>query len=210
MKARGHMVGGAVAGAGVAVAFAPDGGIALGVVLLSALSALVPDIDHPHSTVSKRLRPLRVLYVVLLSNPLTWLLASPTLPRRPWLGGLMEGRRKVRGLIAHRSITHSLAGMVLCVGVWAAFLWGVGALVAGSRGALLARDALPASGLPFTPGILSGWSFAWLLGSAAFAAGYASHIVLDMTTRSGVPLLAPFGDRRYWILPRPIRWKTRS
>jgi inner membrane protein len=40
------------------------------------------------------------------------------------------------------------------------------------------------------------------------AAGYLSHLALDMLTRSGVPLLGPFNKRRLHLLPTPLRVKT--
>ena len=61
--------------------------------------------------------------------------------------------------------------------------------------------ALVAAGLSF----FWGWqpSFAlWL--------GYASHLLADMTTKSGLPILLPFSKKRYFLLPRALRLTTGS
>ncbi|HEY4691113.1 MAG TPA: metal-dependent hydrolase [Anaerolineae bacterium] len=42
----------------------------------------------------------------------------------------------------------------------------------------------------------------------AFAVGYAAHLLADMLTRAGIPLLWPFTDRRFHLLPRPLRVTT--
>lgn len=47
----------------------------------------------------------------------------------------------------------------------------------------------------------------WLM---AFAIGYVAHIVADMLTRAGVPLLWPISDRRIHLLPGFLRISTGS
>ena len=81
--------------------------------------------------------------------------------------------------ISHRGITHSFAGLA------------AGSAVVGA----LACWLLPAN-LP-----------AWVIGG--FAAGYATHLLLDALTASGVPLLLPVSDCRIQLLPRPFRRCTR-
>ena len=117
----------------------------------AALGALVPDLDTPGSRLARTLGPLRwVLWLVL----------------------------RVLG-VAHRGVTHSVAGLLAASGAIGAFAWCL----------------LPAA------------SQAWVIGG--FAVGYASHLLLDASTVSGVPLLSPLSDRRMHLLPRPFRWRTR-
>jgi inner membrane protein len=44
--------------------------------------------------------------------------------------------------------------------------------------------------------------------AVSFAAGYASHIAADMTTRNGVPLFYPLWGRRLHLLPPGFRLMT--
>lgn len=96
----------------------------LGVV--SALGALVPDIDHPASAIRRRLG--------IAGNVAFF-----------WLG--------------HRGITHTLIMLA----------------------------AVSAATLYFLPPNMA----------FAFICGYASHLLADMLTRSGVPLVYPLTDYRY-------------
>ena len=41
-----------------------------------------------------------------------------------------------------------------------------------------------------------------------FLVGYLSHLMLDMMTKSGVPLLGPFTKKRFHLLPPFLRVKT--
>ncbi|MCI0394814.1 MAG: metal-dependent hydrolase [Chloroflexi bacterium] len=49
-----------------------------------------------------------------------------------------------------------------------------------------------------------------LLPALAFSISYGSHLLGDMTTRSGVTVLFPFSSRRYHILPEGMRLRTGS
>jgi membrane-bound metal-dependent hydrolase YbcI (DUF457 family) len=42
--------------------------------------------------------------------------------------------------------------------------------------------------------------------TAGFLCGYVSHLILDMMTPSGLKVLGPFKQRRYWVLPRGMRF----
>ncbi len=42
----------------------------------------------------------------------------------------------------------------------------------------------------------------------AFAAGWISHLVADGLTFSGLRLLHPFSNIRFWFLPRPLRFRV--
>ena len=41
-----------------------------------------------------------------------------------------------------------------------------------------------------------------------FFIGYASHLLLDMMTISGVKVLRPFSSRTYYVLPKFLRFRT--
>lgn len=141
MMAPAHMSAGLLAGYGVSVlAGLPLVSAETGVlVVVGAISALVPDIDHPNSTIRKR----------------TGLL------------GFLAG-----GWFGHRGFTHTLVAL---------------ALVSLASGLLL-------------PGVLA----------AAIAGGYASHLLLDALTRSGIPALWPVTRRPVKLLPRPLQVRTGS
>ena len=71
----------------------------------------------------------------------------------------------------------------------------VGGLVGGHRGIThTALAALALAGVAFYAGVEQ----AMIL---AFAAGYVSHLIADMTTPSGVPMLLPVTDFRFKVLP---------
>ncbi len=66
------------------------------------------------------------------------------------------------------------------------------------------------AGLALVSGMASGLSpwTGWQI-PAAFSLGYFTHLALDACTVSGVPLLFP-SKRRYWFLPRWLRFLTGS
>ncbi|RKO61839.1 metal-dependent hydrolase [Caldibacillus debilis] len=109
--------------------------IAIGTsVIGGALGGLLPDIDHPGSTLGRRAR--------ILSYP-------------------------INKLAGHRGITHTLLALVL---------------------------------LSYLLFVISGWiPIAWkgygLVFFIGIIIGYASHLVLDMLTVSGIPLLYPFSSK---------------
>jgi inner membrane protein len=45
------------------------------------------------------------------------------------------------------------------------------------------------------------WGVAW-------GAGYLSHLAADALTFSGIKLLQPFSERRFWLVPRPFRFRV--
>jgi inner membrane protein len=38
--------------------------------------------------------------------------------------------------------------------------------------------------------------------------GYASHLAADMATKSGIPLMLPISDKRWYLLPKGLRIRT--
>jgi inner membrane protein len=45
------------------------------------------------------------------------------------------------------------------------------------------------------------WGVAW-------GAGYLSHLAADALTLSGIKLLQPWSEQRFWLLPRPLRFRV--
>lgn len=129
---------------------------------------------------------------------------------------ILRGRSRLGGRIGHRGLSHSLVAIPLMTTLWLV-LAGT-ALVLAAQHAPTLRPYLVLSagaGLPcLTPLLVSvlGWAapLAPLLGVSAlgFVAGYASHILLDLTTRSGCKLLSPFSDRTAHLLPPGLRYTT--
>lgn len=44
----------------------------------------------------------------------------------------------------------------------------------------------------------------------AILAGYASHLIADMATVSGLPVFWPLSESKFYVLPRPVRFRTGS
>lgn len=43
---------------------------------------------------------------------------------------------------------------------------------------------------------------------AAWSAGWLSHLAADALTLSGLKLLQPWSQRRFWLVPRPLRFRV--
>lgn len=52
-----------------------------------------------------------------------------------------------------------------------------------------------------TPSQTAWWGVAW-------SAGYLSHLAADALTFSGIKLLQPFSEQRFWLAPRPFRFRV--
>lgn len=135
MQGKTHALIGVTAGLWLAVQTAAPVETALLYAGLGALGGLLPDIDHPNSSISRRLPPLRLFTF--------------------WM--------------PHRTYTHSLFAVVLVM--------------------------------------FAGITFAGFQG-AALAMGYMMHVVADMMTFSGVPILIPVSRARWHLLPRFFRIDT--
>lgn len=224
---RGHIAGGAIASAVVARFSPPEDPIIFAVTAATLLGALLPDIDHSGSWISRRFVLLAVLYRIMLSNPLTWLLAAscgekwkstqisqratgkfrwvdncaarlvlgPKFPRR--IAHKMSlGHDLISQMIGHRRITHSLLGLFLSSLLLLVGIAGIVALVGHYF------DQPVTWSNPLVARIR-------LIGLGYFA-GHASHIILDMMTPAGVPLLLPLSPRRFWLLPKGLRVSSKS
>lgn len=154
--------------------------------LVAAGAGLLPDLDQPGASASRAL------------GPASWLLAA--------------GISAVAG--GHRQATHSLAFVALVFAAcWAGLHSGAGGAVAVGVSALCVGLVLRAAGpdqvrgggwidltlLAWTAGLV--WAgvhlidtTGWLPWSAAF--GTATHVLADLLTPEGVPLLWPWSARQ--------------
>ncbi len=78
----------------------------------------------------------------------------------------------------------------------------------GHRGLLHSLRGLAACALLGLPLLLLSWPLGWSL-FLGLVLGYASHLVGDASTKSGIPLLYP-DPRRLHLLPRGFRLTTGS
>ena len=197
MTLRRHSAAGMFAGA-LAVIIAGTDSLLLGAVLVwvALLGALLPDIDHPGSAITRITVVLHPLFRWSLSNPLTWLLV---------------GRSRAARLAGHRNgIAHSLLGAALSA-----------ALMMALSARVLRSESMDVTMLPPpVPRVASEWFLLFPLGGAegpylaavcfAWLLGYLSHLVLDMLTPEGVALMAPFTSQRFYLLPSFIRRRVAS
>ena len=212
---------------------------AAGLVLPGVFGGLLPDIDAPGAYLARRLPFLRWGLLGLLSNPVAWWALggrsdTPTpLPRRLTLGFRLwrwlwsalrgpagapaaarwgRGYTQARQWLDHREITHSLA-FVGGTATLALIGGGIGALALTasrtSAWAALSHAAASAVGVPgATPLEASLIAIGGNVG--ALITGMLSHLLLDAMTISGVPLLLPWTDRRFWALPERLRMRTKT
>lgn len=190
--------------------------VAFGAVI-AAGHALLPDVDHPGSTIARSLGPATRLIASGVHRSAAWLrLAScQHCRRRPDRGG-------------HRAITHT-GVFALAAGSCAALLggaagWVAAATVAGLSAALAVRAmttrrqrgtfgaaiaGLVAAGMLW---LTAPDSTAWWWIGAPVAWGTLAHSLGDAVTKSGAPLLWPIRVRgcRWWGVgsPRWLRFRT--
>lgn len=239
MTYKGHLVGGAAAAVAASQTLPVEGPTLVAVVGAALLGSLAPDIDHARSYISQRIGPLyHVFFYPVFSNPLVWWWVGKkkVTPRRVteqrkfpllfkfffynplyrltfgkeralrWATVLELGRKRMQEILGHRAITHSLAGTVIATLV-------AGGLFYGLHQLLISYSPNVGEYLYYGMGVLPAW---WPLElplitvlTVGFLLGYVSHILLDMMTVSGVPLLTPLSKRKFWVLPQWMRVKTR-
>jgi len=96
-------------------------------------------------------------------------------------------RSDLRGVLAHRGMSHGVLAVVLSV----ALVW----MVLGA----LSRVDDPTWTLD--PDLITPLT-------AAFGIGVGSHLLLDACTPRGIRPLLPFSHWRLWLLPKPFRIGT--
>lgn len=216
-----HATSGAALGlvvAGLApqtVGMTPTAGGILTFAGVTAGAALLPDLDHPSSTATRRF------------SWASWLAAHAVRPLSALVFRLTRGPRD-SGRGTHRGLTHTLAGALLLGGAvaWATARWGTPVTV----GVLFVCLALAIKGLdglvPGPPSLVIAAGLTWaaettLPGGTAGTAGWLGlavglgmlvHSLGDAVTESGAPLLWPLPIRgRHWYpvgSPRPLRFRA--
>ncbi len=156
--------------AAVPIAILMGGGLALPVCAAAgAFGGLLPDIDHPHST---------------LGRWVPWPVASVENHRT---GFILHGRAWFGGhTVWHRHETHSVGAAGIAALVTLAGLW-------WSAARLAAWSVRHGAHLPVPPGV-AGLEIA--VGcAAAVLVGYLSHLAADLVNPSPIMLLWPFSRR---------------
>jgi membrane-bound metal-dependent hydrolase YbcI (DUF457 family) len=205
MMAKAHTLCGLIAGCGVAavVPAAP-----LPVRLLAAAvtggAALLPDLDHPSSTVARSLGILTRLLARALDA------ASLAIYHATRTGGDPADRKS-----GHRLVTHTVPGCILFASLTAAscLLHPASSAVAlGMLGGLLGLGMRIAGiGVAASCAAAGWWSaqahpgYWWLYGLAVLVGAFA-HVAGDWCTNSGVPLAWPVvvGGRRWRLFTAPV------
>lgn len=198
-----------------AVGMTPTAGSILTFAGVTAGAALLPDLDHPGSTATRRF------------SWASWLAAHAVRPLSALVFRVTRGPRD-SGRGTHRGLTHTVAGALLLGGAVAAASARWGTPVTG--GVLFVCLALAIKGLdglvPGPPSLVIAAGLTWaaettLPGGTAGTAGWLGlavglgmlvHSLGDAVTESGAPLLWPVPVRgRHWYpvgSPRPLRFRA--
>lgn len=194
MMGHSHALSGAVTGtaASLYVLHLPLPGTLL-LAGLTAGAAVLPDIDHPSSTLARSFGFLTRAFA--------------------WLAGKISG--------GHRHGTHSILGVAVLAGLaWLAVAYRhdtAGRIALGAFLAPLFASALIALRLGghFADALATGGAVAMVvtgtglpLVALAVGLGCATHLAGDMLTDSGCPLALPFSRYRVKLLPEPLAFTT--
>lgn len=169
-----HLGVGLVAVGGLVPVLAPRVGLPAALLFgaMLAVGSIFPDVDAPTTAASRRHPVLRLLYLLTL-GPVSLLAV------------------RLRG---HRTLTHSLFGIVLSGAVFGAVAWAVYPI-------LLAH-------VPVAWPTRELWTGA---AAAGVLLGTWLHVVaMDGLTVSGVPLGLPWTTRPYHVLPAFLRVKMET
>lgn len=160
---------------------------------LTAGTAVLPDIDHPNSTLAHCFG--------FLTRSFAWLIG------------------KISG--GHRHLTHAVlgvAGFEFLAWLAAKFRYEIG----GKAGLVILLSLIVAGGL-YAFGVHGHVADLAAIGAAiglvvtgtglshvaaAVGVGCATHVAGDMLTDEGCPLFYPFSERHYRLLPRPLAFTT--
>lgn len=160
---------------------------------LTAGAAVLPDIDHPNSTLAHCFG--------FLTRSFAWLIG------------------KISG--GHRHLTHAVlgvAGFEFLAWLAAKFRYEIG----GKAGLVILLSLIVAGGL-YAFGVHGHVADLAAIGAAiglvvtgtglshvaaAVGVGCATHVAGDMLTDEGCPLFYPFSERHYRLLPRPLAFTT--
>jgi membrane-bound metal-dependent hydrolase YbcI (DUF457 family) len=215
VKGRTHALSGAAAGLALA---RYTGGHDVAYVTLCGLlgggTGLIPDWDHRQGTVAVTWGPLtRALTAVVAvlaqghrklthSLPGTFMFSAVTLllvelrdsapGNGQWhLAVLWQPRELPLAILLALLIGTGLRALKVGDFAKEGFLGGANLIMSGLVGYVLAHSALDLRRLPLI-----------------VATGMLVHILGDMCTKGGCPLLYPFLDRDMWLLPEAMRWRV--
>lgn len=164
-----------------ALPWLPGGSGGTAVIVASAALALLPDIDEPNSFVARRVRAVLPLALGLLGLGLGILVGTPL-----WL-----------------PLALGLLGALIGVGLAPLLLKTIRTAAGGHR-RFTHSFVLAGLFLALAGGLFSvGADLLWLV-PAALAWGIVTHVLADVVTPAGVPLLYPFSDASVRVLPEPI------
>ncbi|MHB0961887.1 MAG: metal-dependent hydrolase [Gemmatimonadaceae bacterium] len=128
------------------------------------------------------------IYRAVLSNPLTW---------------LFVGRERMRALVTHRKLSHTVFALLLWTAAMVGGLWVLAPWVPpvvwpylGGTVSLVGHVGLDAR-----MGTMLLWGY-------AVAVGYTSHLLGDAATVSRIQPWLPFSDARFQVLPSPLLLRT--
>lgn len=137
------------------------------IAIVTTIGGVWPDVDVAGSAASRRHPLLRAL----------------------WCMTLLVVARSARRLQGHRTLSHSIFGIVLSLLVFAGAIHAAAAVA----DAFLGRTAVP-----HFQGLL-------LPALGALCAGMLLHVTMDGCTQSGVPLWLPVTTRRVRLAPEALR-----
>jgi membrane-bound metal-dependent hydrolase YbcI (DUF457 family) len=194
MLGRTHALSGAAACAALVItAWHPGDGPAAAAGVVFAGAAVLPDIDKPGSTAARSLGFLTGLFA--------WLVSKAS-------GGHRHGTHCLAGVAAFTLVTgladvlrHTVPGLILLTFLLAVCL--ASALRAIGLCGHIPELAAIAGAYAITRWGYDATALPWLIGL-----GCVTHIAGDMMTVSGCPLLWPFSQRRFWLVPEPFRTVT--
>ena len=214
MMGRDHALSGAVAFAALAPTLHAGSGYLAAGVVLSAGAGVLPDIDHPDSTISRSFG--------FLTEWFAWLVDRLS-------GGHRHGTHSVLGIVAFTaaaygagrfqlseppSVTghldfswHMVPAALILALLYSAALRALH--IGGHFGDLLGVAAAAATcftGADLTQLALGSWHVPLL--ATVTALGCAAHIAGDELTHGGCPLLWPASMHEFHLLPRPLQITT--
>lgn len=182
MMSRTHMAIGAAAGAAASLALRMGPAESIGLAVVAALGATLPDIDTEQSTASRTLFKavpiLAAAYILagLAAHLMGWSQSYPPFLRVGLIAAaVMLIPTATRVIFGHRGATHSVL-------VWTAMLLAL--YVTGYRGTAV------------------------ILAGSVCVGVCVGGILPDAITPAGVPLLWPVTDRKFHLLPDGLRIRT--
>jgi membrane-bound metal-dependent hydrolase YbcI (DUF457 family) len=190
-------------GASVPLGLIHDVGVAQCAVMavISAGFSLGPDVDHPHSTISRAL-PRFAHEAALWASGKARSVSTGRDQRS------FASRASIGHAVDHRALTHTGASSLVVgvtAGVWSMLPFGVIALTVFA--ALVGRQLIPKRVRKWTyPGVAAAGILAWAsdldpwLAGLAAGLGWLSHVIADGCTTFGVPLAWPITvqGKKWW------------